>query len=224
MSTYRRIYKKKLKESVKIDNLTTQILNYVRKNLRFLIFISLIVLISVSGWAGFIIYKGNIDEKIKKEIYFIQKESVNLKEISLEKIEKLKKLDKSYLKKNNLINLYLGHFYYKNAKFEDAVNEYKKVLESKSSPLLKEVALTGLGYSYEALGRYKDAVNTFNEILNNQDEKNLLNKEELYISLGRFYEELGDNKSALEKYQFVADKFPYIQNFEEIKEKIKRLK
>jgi len=34
----------------------------------------------------------------------------------------------------------------------------------------------------------------------------------------------GDYKSAIEKYQFVVEKFPNIRNIEEIKEKAKNLK
>src|SRR3989338_2125612 len=104
---------------------------------------------------------------------------------------------------------------------QQKIANLKKVMESKSSPLMKQNAVMGLGYSYESLGKYKDAISVFLKILNDKD---ISNKEEIYISLGRLYEESGDYKSALEKYQFVIEKFPNIRNIEEIKEKSKNLK
>ncbi|MEK7846404.1 MAG: tetratricopeptide repeat protein [Nitrospinota bacterium] len=110
---------------------------------------------------------------------------------------------------------------YKNGKYEDAIKEYKRVIESESSQLMKDMASLGIGYSYEALGQYREAINLFSKNLNEKGE-NL--KEEIYISLGRFYEKLGDNKSALEKYQIVIEKFPQSRNIEAIKEKIWKFK
>lgn len=223
MGSYRRIYRKKLKKSDEIVTASSNILIFFHKNSKSIIFITLIILISVSSWAGFNLYKNKLNETINKEIYNILKEPVSLKEIPQHKIDKVKITGKKYLSKNAYPHIYLGHFYYKNGKYEEAIKEYKGVLEAKSSPLMKENAAIGIGYSYEALGRYMDAINTFTKFIK-ENESSLMNKEELYVSLGRFYEELGDYKSASEKYQYVIDKFSNLRNIEEIKEKAKKLR
>jgi tetratricopeptide (TPR) repeat protein len=221
MSIYKRIYKKKLKGPNELETSTSKLISYFHKNSKPIIFITLIILILISSWGGLRFYKDSLAEKTSKEIYYALKELDPLKEVPPEKIEKLKKLEGSYLFKSGYSNLYLGHFYYKNGKYEDAIKEYKRVIESESSQLMKDMASLGIGYSYEALGQYKEAINLFSKNLNEKDE-NL--KEEIYISLGRFYEKLGDNKSALEKYQIVIEKFPQSRNIEAIKEKIWKFK
>lgn len=219
MSSYIKIHKKKLKDSDELVTATSNVLHYLRRNAKPLIFISLVVLILITSWAGLMVYKGKLIKDINREIFLISKDAGSLKEIPAEKIDRLKKLEHRFLAKNIYSNLYIGHFYYKNGKYEEAINEYKKVLESKGSPVMKQNAIIGLVSSYEALGKYKDAINVLLKILN-ENEKNISNKEEIYISLGRLYEESGDYKSAIEKYQFVVEKFPNIRNIEEIKEKV----
>lgn len=221
MSTYRRIFKKKLKEPDELITTTSSVLTYIRKNSKTITFITLIVLISISTWAGFMVYKDRLDERIHKDIYETIKSSAKLQGIPQEKIDNLSKIKEKYFSKNAYLNLYLGHFYYKNKKYEDASAEYKKILETKNSSLIKESALIGLGYSYEALGKYKDAINIFQNAIN---DNNLPNKEEMYISLGRLYEESGNYKSAIEKYKFAIDSFQNISNIDAIKEKIRKLK
>lgn len=221
MSIYKRIYKKKLKGRDELETSTSKIIGYLHKNSKPITFITLIILILISSWGGLRFYKDNLAEKISKEIYYTVKDLDSLKEIPPEKIDKLKKLEGNYLFESGYSNLYLGHFYYKNGKYEEAIKEYKKVIESRNTQLMKDMALLGIGYSYEALGQYKEAINLFSKNLNEKDE-NL--KEEIYISLGRFYEKLGDNKSALEKYQLVIEKFPQSRNIEAIKEKIWKFK
>ena len=223
MSSYIKIHKKKLKDSDELVSATSNVLHYLRRNAKPLIFISLVVLILITSWAGLMVYKDKLNKDINREIFLISKEVGSLKEIPAEKIDRLKKLEHKFLAKNIYSSLYIGHFYYKNGKYEDAINEYKKVLESKGSPTMKQNAIIGLVHSYESLGKYKDAINVLLKILN-ENEKNISNKEEIYISLGRLYEESGDYKSAIEKYQFVVEKFPNIRNIEEIKEKAKNLK
>lgn len=223
MSSYIKIHKKKLKDSDELVNATSNMMHYLRRNAKPLIFISLVVLILITSWGGLAFYKDKLNKDINKEIFFILKETKPQKEVPPQKIDALKKLENKLFGKNSYSNLYVGHFYYKNGRYEDAINEYKKVLESKNSLLVKENAIIGLGYSYESLGKYKDAINILQKIVN-ESGKDLSNKEEIYISLGRLYEESGDYKSATEKYQFVIDKFPYIRNIEEIKEKAKNLK
>ena len=71
------------------------------------------------------------------------------------------------------------------------------------------------------MGKYKDAINI---LLKSMKENELTSKEDMYISLARLYEESGDYKSAIEKYQFVIDKFPYIPSINGIKEKVNNLK
>lgn len=221
MSSYRRIFKKKLREPDELVTTTSSVLTYIRKNSKVIIFITLIALISISTWAGFMIYKDRLNETAHKDIYKTIKVSKKLQVIPQENIDSLRKLKEKYFSKNAYLNLYLGHFYYKNKKYEDAVAEYKKVLETKNNYLIKESALIGLGYCYEALGKYKDAINIFQNAIN---DKSIMNKEEIYISLGRFYEESGDYKSAIEKYQFAVDNFSGISNIELLKEKIRKLK
>lgn len=223
MSSYIKTHKKKLKDSDELVTATSNVLHYLRRNAKPLLFISLVVLILITSWAGLMVYKGKLNKDINREIFLISKDAGSLKEIPAEKIDRLKKLEHKFLAKNIYSNLYIGHFYYKNGKYEDAITEYKKVLESKGSPLMKQNAIIGLVSSYESLGKYKDAINVLLKILN-ENEKNISNKEEIYLSLGRLYEESGDYKSAIEKYQLVIDKFPYIRNIEEIKEKAKNLK
>jgi tetratricopeptide (TPR) repeat protein len=221
MSSYRRIFKKKLKEQDELVTTTSTVLTYIRKNSKTITFIALIALISISTWAGFMIYKDRLDKTIHKDIYETIKTSTKLQGIPQEKIDNLKKLEERYFNKDVYLNLYLGHFYYKNKKYENASSEYKKILETKSSSLIRESASIGLGYSYEASGKYKDAINILQNAINNNS---LLNKEEIYITIGRLYEELGDYKSAIEKYQFIIDNFPNIPNIEMIKEKTRKLK
>jgi tetratricopeptide (TPR) repeat protein len=222
MNTYTKINKKKLKED-ELVAATSNALIYIRKNSKPITFITLVILILATSWMGLLFYKEKLNNDINREIFFILKETKSQTAVPQQKIDNLKKLEKKLFGNNIYSSLYLGHIYYRNGKFEDAINEYKKVLESKSSPLLKQNAVTGLGYSYESLGKYKDAINVFLKILN-ENNKTISNKEEIYISLGRLYEESGDYKSALEKYQFVVEKFPNIRNIEEIKEKAKSLK
>lgn len=220
MSTYSRINKKKLKEDEFITA-TSKAVTYIRKNSKPITFIILIAFILATSWIGLLFYKDKLNKDINKEIFFILKETKSQTDVPQQKIANLKKLEKKLFGNNIYSNLYLGHLYYRSGKYEDAVNEYKRVMESKSSPLMKQNAVMGLGYSYESLGKYKDAISVFLKILNDKD---ISNKEEIYISLGRLYEESGDYKSALEKYQFVIEKFPNIRNIEEIKEKAKNLK
>ncbi len=221
MSSYIKIHKKKLKDSDELVTATSTALHYLRRNAKPLIFVSLVVLILITSWAGLMVYKGKLNKDINREIFLISKDAGSLKEIPVEKIDRLKKLEHKFLAKNIYSNLYIGHFYYKNGKYEDAINEYKKVLESKGSPVMKQNAMIGVVYSYESLGKYKDAINI---LLKSMKENELTSKEDMYISLARLYEESGDYKSAIEKYQFVIDKFPYIPSINGIKEKVNNLK
>jgi len=221
MSSYIKIHKKKLKDSDELVTATSTALHYLRRNAKPLIFVSLVVLILITSWAGLMVYKGKLNKDINREIFLISKDAGSLKEIPVEKIDRLKKLEHKFLAKNIYSNLYIGHFYYKNGKYEDAINEYKKVLESKGRPVMKQNAIIGVVYSYESLGKYKDAINI---LLKSMKENELTSKEDMYISLARLYEESGDYKSAIEKYQFVIDKFPYIPSINGIKEKVNNLK
>ena len=221
MGSYIKIHKKKHKDSDELVTATSNVLHYLRRNAKPLIFISLVVLILITSWAGLMVYKGKLNKDINREIFLISKDAGSLKEIPVEKIDGLKKLEHKFLARNIYSNLYIGHFYYKNGKYEDAINEYKKVLESKGRPVMKQNAIIGVVYSYESLGKYKDAINI---LLKSMKENELTSKEDMYISLARLYEESGDYKSAIEKYQFVIDKFPYIPSINGIKEKVNNLK
>ena len=221
MGSYIKIHKKKHKDSDELVTATSTALHYLRRNAKPLIFVSLVVLILITSWAGLMVYKGKLNKDINREIFLISKDAGSLKEIPVEKIDGLKKLEHKFLARNIYSNLYIGHFYYKNGKYEDAINEYKKVLESKGRPVMKQNAIIGVVYSYESLGKYKDAINI---LLKSMKENELTSKEDMYISLARLYEESGDYKSAIEKYQFVIDKFPYIPSINGIKEKVNNLK
>lgn len=118
--------------------------------------------------------------------------------------------------------LYMGHTYYKNGKYEKAVESYKNVLkisgeDSIASPIAKE----GLAYSYFALKRYKESINIFNEII---ESGNPLSKRDIYLTIADVYQSMEDNESAAKILEKVIQEFPADPENDNLKDRISTLK
>lgn len=123
--------------------------------------------------------------------------------------------------KNHRAYLYLGRIYSHNKDFQKAASMYQKVAEtSNKEALTREIALMGLGYSYEAMAQYPKAVDQYKKIV---ELEGASLKGESLKALGRCYELMKDRKSALTYYtRYLSD--PSAQSSEEVKEKVEHLK
>jgi|GEM_PF-1825656 len=208
---------------------TEKIISFINENLKLLLSTLIIILICIIAFSGFIFYK----YKLNNNSYIIEYKALKLyKNLDIKKnrtdIEKVY-LDiiKKYkgTKGSKFVQLYLGNIYFKMEKYNKAIDQYKELLkEVKKNANLYDLAIMGLGYSYEALGDYKKSINFFKKIV--EDENNP-NKVHAHIAIGRCYEGLKDYKEAIKSYISINKEFPtntwkseLINKIEDLKAKI----
>lgn len=92
----------------------------------------------------------------------------------------------------------LGHTYFSQEKYDDAIVQYEKVIDANPDTELKAECLKAIGDVYRNQEKYDDALTEFNKIL----ELNVDNavKSETLRAIGQIHVLKGDNNQALKKF------------------------
>lgn len=225
----RRIPMKKSKETTITLTRTEKITSFISKNLNILLSILIILLVFVIAFSVFILHRRNVN----KNSYISEYKALKLyRNLNIKKNRP--DIEKAYLeiikkyrgtKGSKFAQLYLGNIYFEMDKYDKSIDQYKELLkEINQSTNLYDLAILGLGYSYEALGDYKKSISFFKKIT--EDENNP-NKVHAYIAMGRCYEGLKDYNEAIKNYILLNKEFPrniwkseLINKIEDLKAKI----
>ncbi|HUU51146.1 MAG TPA: tetratricopeptide repeat protein [Nitrospinota bacterium] len=225
----RRRILKKSKDTIIPLTSTEKIISFINENFKLLLSTLIIILICIIAFSGFILYK----YKLNNNSYIIEYKALKLYR-NLDIKKNRTDIEKVYLdiikkykgtKGSKFAQLYLGNIYFKMEKYNKAIDQYKELLkEVKKNTNLYDLAIMGLGYSYEALGDYKKSIAFFKKIT--EDENNP-NKVHAYMAIGRCYEGLKDYKEAIKSYISINKEFPtntwkseLINKIEDLKAKI----
>ncbi|MBI5183312.1 MAG: tetratricopeptide repeat protein [Nitrospinae bacterium] len=244
MRTRRKVKRKRLNEPDEFITTSEQIVLYITKNWRSILWGGIAFLLVLLVSIGIIYNKRRIDTKAFEELYKasvpfksedqggndnndvkendVKEKGDEIKEKTKEKaVEIYEDIIKRYptTKAAGYANLYLGHIYYEKGLYDKAIEVYSKV-KDRWGGILVEEALEGIGYSYEGLGKHKEAIDIYRKIIEGEGSKP---KEEYYIYIGRCYEEIGDNEGAKRVYTEFIEKYPDSKEAERIKDKIKEL-
>lgn len=104
-----------------------------------------------------------------------------------------------------LARLYLAELYFRQGKFTEAVEGYRRYLDRlSSSAAYRGVVLSSIGYCLEALNKPKEAAESFLEAAT---LPNSVERDNAYLNAARLYEKAGDSKSARNYYQKLVDEF-----------------
>ena len=200
---------------------------FINENINLVMTGLIVFLVCVMAISGFILYK----KKVNKKSYINEYEALKLYRIYVQSNKGFNRVESAYL---NIIKkypntkgaifarLYLGNAYYEKTQYAKAIDQYRNLMDRvKKGDELYELALLDLAYSYEALGEYQKAISLLKEIAENEKSPNRI---EAYISMARCYEELGDNKNAINNYMLVMKRFPNNQWKLELINKISELR
>ncbi|MBI2915733.1 MAG: tetratricopeptide repeat protein [Elusimicrobia bacterium] len=99
-----------------------------------------------------------------------------------------------------------GDLLYRQGKFPEAVESYKRCLEKNSSKMILPFILAGMGASQEQMGDYSSSVATYRQFLSEFSEHYLSPK--IHESLGRVYELSHNPDAAKEIYEKIITVFP----------------
>ncbi|OQX62440.1 MAG: hypothetical protein B5M56_06425 [Desulfococcus sp. 4484_241] len=96
---------------------------------------------------------------------------------------------------------------YESKEYKTAIEVYSKVLKSvKTVPILRNIALNGLGYANEAAGNYNEAAGCFEKIIKNDDET-WLGATTLF-NLGVVYEKMGEKEKSRKMFERIVSDYP----------------
>jgi tetratricopeptide (TPR) repeat protein len=88
---------------------------------------------------------------------------------------------------------------YKAGDYDKAIANFSKLLEDfKDEPFLRNLVISGLGYSYNAKKDYKTSAKYFEMIVKTPDYPN---KDEALFNLGELYAKIGDKDKSLDAFK-----------------------
>jgi tetratricopeptide (TPR) repeat protein len=186
-----------------------QITDFIKKNTTLVISCSVILVIAILLFISLTAYKKTITKRSYINEYNAYKLYKNYDQKSWPVVENafLDNIKKDPKTKGGLITrLYLGNIYFKIEQYQKAINTYAGLLKyvDKESNLY-DLASIGMAYSYENLGDFQKSLSFFQKVT---EKKNSAHTVQAFIAMGRCYEGLKDNHSAVEKYRMVNEKFP----------------
>lgn len=95
---------------------------------------------------------------------------------------------------------------YQSANFDKAIVLYTQAIDDfKAVPLLKNIAVSGLGYAYEEKKEYAKAAELFERL---STDPNAIMADEALLTLGRLYGFLGKNDKRSQVLGRIADSYP----------------
>ena len=102
--------------------------------------------------------------------------------------------------------------------YDKAIANFNKLLEDfNDEPFLKNLILSGLGYSYKAKKDYKTSVKYFEMIVTTPDYSI---KDEALFNLGELYAAIGDKDKSIDAFQKILSDNPASMYTEIVKEKV----
>lgn len=112
----------------------------------------------------------------------------------------------------------LANICYKAGEFEQSASLYKSAVPDFSDrPVMKNLILAGLGYSYEGNKKYEDAIKSFEKMASSTE---LINKAEVLFNLGRLYEKANQPEKSKELYQKIINDYEDFIFVDLVKEKL----
>jgi tetratricopeptide (TPR) repeat protein len=163
---------------------------------------SVIVLVAVAFF-GYRAYAAH-QENQGREAYFAALELTDLPQ----KIKKLSTVTTEYPRTQGAQKAWisLGHLYYQQKDFTQALNAYRSALNRGNLPTeMQSLTTESLAYVMEEQGDLKGAAETFSQLLTGTDP---LLKENAHLNLARVYTKLGRTKEAKNTYQDFLKAFP----------------
>ena len=117
-----------------------------------------------------------------------------------------------------LASLFYADMSYDAKDYDKAISLYKPLLEEfKDKPFLKNLALNGLGYSYEAKKDYQTASGYFEMVATDQ---NYPIKDEALFNLGEMYAATGNKDKSKSAFKKILSDYPESMYTEIVKEKM----
>lgn len=186
-----------------------RIIDFIKKNTILVTACSAVLIIAVLLFITLTAYKKAVIKRSYINEYNAYKLYKNYDEKSWPVVENafLDNIKKYPKTRGGLITrLYLGNIYFKTGQYQKAINTYAGLLKyvDKDSNLY-DLASIGIGYSYENLGEFQKSLSFFQKVTQKENSAHAV---QAFIAMGRCYEGLKDNHSAVEKYRMVNEKFP----------------
>ncbi len=218
--------KQLLKEPDKVLTFTTKIFRFTMENKIYIggAICTLLILLSIVAIFGY------FSEKTEKKAISELADAQNKYEESLKNndaVEAAKEVEADF---ENIIKSAAGkeagrqakvihaNILYKAGEFERSAALYQSaVSDFADRPVMKNLILAGLGYSYEENKKYENAIECFEKMASYPD---LINKAEVFFNLGRLYEKAGKLEKSKEYYQKIIDEYKDFVFADLVKEKL----
>jgi tetratricopeptide (TPR) repeat protein len=195
--------KELLKKPDEFITTSNKIANWVTAHYQKVIWGGALVVLVAGAFFGYRAYAAH-QEKQGREAYF---SSMELTDIN-QKIKKLATVTADYPRTQGAQKAWisLGHLYYQQKDFTQAMNAYRSALNQGKLPTeIQSLITESLAYVLEEKGDLKGAVETFGKLLQGTDP---LLKENAHLNLARVYVKSGQTKEAKTTYQDFLKAFP----------------
>jgi tetratricopeptide (TPR) repeat protein len=208
-----KIDKKELKEPDPLFAFYQNLLDKIKESKKQIYIGASILFILIAAGAGWYYYNANYEQSAQKT--YTAAVDAYLKNISQGKGEKepgtipsYEEVIKQYpgSKAAELAHFDLGNLYYKANDYDKSIENYQAFLAKENRKTIRTaLAYTGLGYSYEAKKDFEKALAAYEQ--STQQEIGDRYESLGYRNMARIYEEMQDNKKAVEFYKKAQEKF-----------------
>lgn len=201
--------KKELNEPDEFINISNQFVQLIRENKEKTFGIIAAIVLIVAGITGYIFYSDYFAQKaftaLANDMAWYEGDA---EKNTTKSLKEIKTRSQAFFKKysgtvaGTLARAKYAGIYYAEGDYTSAIDLYKRLSKDlKADKALKNMALSGLAYSYEALKQYDDAVKTFEEIVNSE---NALKKDDALFHLGLIHELQGNREKSREAFEKIV--------------------
>lgn len=220
--------KRRLKEPDKYVSIVERVIFFSKKNLKFILIVSVVLLALGIAYAGIMIKMGIDDKKALKleyeaSHYYFGTDSEKRGEDLKKAIEIYQRIISDYKRSRSspIAGYYLGNVHMELKEYDAAISVYNGLLEryphrSDLIPLVYQ----RLGYAYLAKGDNKNALESFNRTAKLEMAKN---RDQSLFESGRILEVMGEKGEARKKYKEIVTSYPSSPFSAEAQVKIKAL-
>ena len=195
--------KEMLKKPDEFITTSNKIANWVKVHYQKVIWVGAVVVLVLGAFFGYRAYAAH-QEQQGREAYFAALELTDLPQ----KIKKLSAVPTDYPRTQSAQKAWisLGHLYYQQKDFTQALNAYRSALNQGKLPIeIQSLTTESLAYALEQKGDLKGAADNFAQLLKGPDP---LLKEDAHLNLARVYTKLGQTKEAKTTYQDFLKAYP----------------
>ncbi len=201
--------KKELKEPDAFLDTSNQVAQFIQENKQKVvggITAFLLIIVSISGYIAYSDYHNKkAFTEFAKDLTWYEGTDATAEKPSLKDVKE--RSDAFFSKYSGTVagtlarSKYAGIFYAE-GNYKDAVKLYERLAKDvKSDSALKNIALSGLAYTYEAMGQDDDAIKTFEMISNGVSD---VKKADALFHLGMLYSKKNNNDKSMKAFETIV--------------------